>query len=558
MSDDRDDFPAGNPAAAVMADRIGATLLRHIPRHAARVVEIGGGDALPERHARYNPGCRFLRIAEGGEALDADALLARAGGPIDCLIYRGTLEFLDEPAALLRRQAEALGPDGVVLALMPNVQHWTVLRDLLGGTWRAAARDLRGRAQRRFFTGDAMAALAREAGLVVYDAKPVAGEDRGFAEFAASLAPSLAHLAIDPHRFASLAGASHFLLRVARRARRRLLVHAVRLRSGRGTEVRIAEPLAFLDTLPHLRSVTDIDVTSTVPAIPEEDRVIVFQRRRFHRPRDLPGLADLIATGYLLINEFDDHPSVFPDIAANGYLSFRGVHAVQVSTPALAALVRTHNPNVAVFANAVAELPPPRAPRAGPVTLFFGALNREQDWPAIMPALNRVLERHGARVRVEVIHDRLFFEALTTPHKRFTPLCAHVEYKRLLAASDIALMPLADTEFNRTKSDLKFIEAAALGAVALASPVVYAETLRDGETGVLFRDAHEFEARLDWLTRDGAARARIARAAYEYVAAERLLCRQFTARGDWYAGLIADRARLQAELAARVPEMAGA
>ena len=44
------------------------------------------------------------------------------------------------------------------------------------------------------------------------------------------------------------------------------------------------------------------------------------------------------------------------------------------------------------------------------VTLFFGALNREQDWAPLMPVLNEVADKAGDRLRFSVVHDQAFFE----------------------------------------------------------------------------------------------------------------------------------------------------
>jgi glycosyltransferase involved in cell wall biosynthesis len=189
------------------------------------------------------------------------------------------------------------------------------------------------------------------------------------------------------------------------------------------------------------------------------------------------------------------------------------------------------------------------------VTLFFGAFNRGGDWPPIRAALDRVLAAAGERARIEVVADRALFDALATPRKRFTPMCDYATYNRILANADIALLPLADTAFNRMKSDLKFIEAAAHSVVALASPTVYAESIVDGETGLLFRTPEEFGARLARLIDDAEERDRIAGNAYRHVAESRLLCRHFAARRDWYRRLVAERARLDAELFAREPAL---
>ena len=61
--------------------------------------------------------------------------------------------------------------------------------------------------------------------------------------------------------------------------------------------------------------------------------------------------------GWMLVTEFDDHPDFFQVMQDPEQLTFRGVHAVQTSTRALAAVLRQRNPEVAVFPNALVELP---------------------------------------------------------------------------------------------------------------------------------------------------------------------------------------------------------
>ena len=130
------------------------------------------------------------------------------------------------------------------------------------------------------------------------------------------------------------------------------------------------------------------------------------------------------------------------------------------------------------------------------MTLFFGALNREQDWLPFMPAINAVARMAGKRLKFQIVHDRTFFDALETRHKTsrqpaiIKPIC------NCLAESEISFMPLSDTPFNRAKSDLKFIEAGACRVAALASSVVYGDSIQDGKNGLLFRDATELHAGL--------------------------------------------------------------
>jgi glycosyltransferase involved in cell wall biosynthesis len=173
-----------------------------------------------------------------------------------------------------------------------------------------------------------------------------------------------------------------------------------------------------------------------------------------------------------------------------------------------------------------------------------------------MPALNHVLPAYGARVRVQVVYDRAFFDALSTPHKAFEPLCSYDRYHELLGAADIALLPLEPTRFNAHKSDLKFIECAAHGVTALASPTVYGRTIVPNETGLVYQSPDEFGVLLERLVRDDPFRRRLAENAYRYVLENRLLARQFRARHEWYLRMLECRLELEAELQQRAPELA--
>jgi glycosyltransferase involved in cell wall biosynthesis len=190
-----------------------------------------------------------------------------------------------------------------------------------------------------------------------------------------------------------------------------------------------------------------------------------------------------------------------------------------------------------------------------PVTIFFGALNREADWAPILPVLNRVVAAHGDRVRVHVVYDRAFFDALTVAHKAFEPLCTYDRYQELLRCADIALLPLEPTRFNRHKSDLKFIESAAHGLAVLASPTVYGDTIRHGEIGLIYQSPDEFGLLLDRLLVDAPFRQALGANAYRYVAQHRLLARSFRSRYDWYCAMLDRRNELQAQLQQRVPEL---
>ena len=238
------------------------------------------------------------------------------------------------------------------------------------------------------------------------------------------------------------------------------------------------------------------------------------------------------AAGNVILNEIDDHPVISPKTREENYFSFRAVSAVQASTKTLTEFFRELNPHVYLFENQLTELPEPRAYGMDNerVTIFFGALNRRPDWEPLMPAINAAIRRHGARLHFRIVSDREFFDALQTNAKEFAGgprdgdvFAPYARYTEALHTSDIALLPLRDTEFNRAKSDLKFIESAGHGAVALASPTVYAATVRDGETGLIYHSPEEFAEKLDLLIRRADLRRALAENAYRYVAEHRLL-----------------------------------
>ncbi len=244
------------------------------------------------------------------------------------------------------------------------------------------------------------------------------------------------------------------------------------------------------------------------------------------------------------------------ELAENKYLTYRSSHGIQTSTEPLAAYLRQFNPNIAIFTNQLSKLPPPRIyPNDDSVTIFFGALNRQEDWAPIMPALNRVIATYPDRVSVKVIHDQEFFQALVTAQKEFEPFCPYERYQEIMSSCDIALLPLNPTRFNQMKSDLKFLECAGYGVTALASPTVYAQSIINGETGLIYHSVTEFESQLRELITNIEWRRKLARNAYQWVRDHRLLSLSYRERRDWYLQMRDRLPQLNEELRERLPEL---
>ena len=274
-------------------------------------------------------------------------------------------------------------------------------------------------------------------------------------------------------------------------------------------------------------------------------------------------LAKHAADGNILLQELDDHPLITAPIKEDDYFCFRAVSAVQTSTRYLADFLQEFNPHIYLFENQLESLPERRTYDAQQkrVTIFFGALNRRPDWEPLMPAINEAIRRYGDRLYFRVISDHGFYEELRTEAKEFAGgmrdasiVAPYERYTAALHASDIALLPLRDTEFNRAKSDLKFIESAGYGAVALASPTVYAATVRDGETGLIYHSPKEFAEKLDLLIQRADLRRTLAENAYRYVAKHRLLDQHLDEYIAAYREMFARREEFEQERRRRVEE----
>ncbi len=551
-------------------------LLERIPLSARVVLDVGcNTGALGAAYRRLNPRVHLLGI-------EADPVLAEQAAqrfdevavvdverepmpfaldrPLDCIIYGDVLEHMRDPWSLIRQQIDWLRDDGTILISVPNLEHWYFAERLLRGVWKYEPSGLLDETHLRWFTLETMREGLKELGLVAFDIHPRIFERERAEEFAAAIAPALTALGVDPAIYAQRAAPLQYVWRVLKQPRQIIHVAANMLQPiGGVSHLRVVHPIESLRSEPAVLTQIAKDGAISLPG-GETPHILVLHRPALVGDIGSTLLRNLLSQGWIVVTEFDDHPDHFGLMSGDDQFSFRGVHAVQTSTPALAAILRTHNPEVAVFPNAIRALPEVRNFLDPDVlTLFFGALNREPDWVPLMPVLNEVAEKAAGRLRFSVVHDQGFFDALHTPHKQFTPTCDYDTYMALLGQCEISFMPLSDTPFNRAKSDLKFIEAGACRVAALASHVVYTESIEDGRTGLLFHNVDELRDRLLRLVVMPELARNLGDAARSYVAGERMQAYQVTSRLAWYRSLWARRSELTNALYARmmdVPQLA--
>ena len=96
-----------------------------------------------------------------------------APASFDAVILSEVLEHLVSPGAVLARVAPLVRAGGVVLASSPNVSHWRVIRELVGGRFELQDSGVFDRTHMRWFTPNSFRAMFEQAGFDVVSVGPV-------------------------------------------------------------------------------------------------------------------------------------------------------------------------------------------------------------------------------------------------------------------------------------------------------------------------------------------------------------------------------------------------
>lgn len=532
---------------------IGSILLDHIPLDAGRVLGIGcGGDALGQAFCRRQPRARYVAVEPGED-------LARVGDGFDAIVLGEGFTDAHAVRDVLAKVRSLTVAGGVCVLVLPNPAHWSALQQRVGPDHAEFSWPEPG--DPRFSVLDRAVDSLRDAGWTFIDAflRVVDREETDAA--VAALAPLAERLQVAPERLRrDLATMQWVICAINGPAPPRLDMVGLGLKKVAGvTDARIDHPLAALRTLPGVRAVWD----SGHAPIPRyfEPGIVVLHRQFLDDPALNAGLDRLIAKGWVIVSEIDDDPHRWPEYAANDFRAFRGVHAVTVSTEPLAATIRSWNPTVQVFPNAMFALPrsSPATPKQGDrLRLFFGALNRGRDWAAIRRGVLAAAATLGDAVEFVVVHDREIYDDLPAQlNKTFHATLPYDRYIAVLATCDVALLPLEDTPFNRQKSDLKFIECCAAGVVPICSPLVYADRAEHHAIGLFATDAGEWRDAIKDLcgSREMIARRRLL--GIDYVGSKRMHGQQVAARARFYRDLLARREVLEEERRLRLAALGG-
>jgi hypothetical protein len=319
-------------------------------------------------------------------------------------------------------------------------------------------------------------------------------------------------------------------------------------------EIRAALPARALRAEPTLTVTFQM-----APFMVSRDAVIVLQRPAVKAVTLWrQTMAYAIHLGSIIVIEVDDDPHLTASVqsreaTAEDVEFYSYAHAIQTSTPRLADYFRRLNPEVAVFPNAVFELPPLPGLEFTP-RVFYGALPRGEFPAEVARSLAPAIVEFP-KTEFVVVGDRGVFDALPTDRKVFHDYLPYDRYLESMATCSVLLTPV-DGELYAGKSDAKFLEASAHGLLTIASPLCYG-SLRHGETGLLAHQRQDWSPRLAEALRAPARSLAIAANAYEWVRSERMFSAQAGFRTAWYQRLFSERDALNAAVMERIDGVAG-
>ena len=134
-------------------------------KEARKDVHVTGVELDPEMAAVSG---QRLDVVERGDVCDLLAHGVFDGRAYDCIILADVLEHIVDPWTTLGLLAARLGHEGVIVASLPNVRHYTTIASILfAKRWPYRDRGIHDRTHRRFFAYRNVVELFEGAGLTI-------------------------------------------------------------------------------------------------------------------------------------------------------------------------------------------------------------------------------------------------------------------------------------------------------------------------------------------------------------------------------------------------------
>jgi hypothetical protein len=269
--------------------------------------------------------------------------------------------------------------------------------------------------------------------------------------------------------------------------------------------------------------------------VPDDVEVMVIQRPLLRTSFEL--IAPLKKRGVTVVVEVDDDFHAIPDghacRAPGAWTPDRSprwikraceeADLVTVTTPALAERYGAHG-RVVVLPNMVPAWyldVPTHEPGDPPVVGWTGSIaTHAGDLESTQGGVAAALRDTGASFHVigtsAGVKERLGLDEYPSNTAGWLPLD---QYPKAYAGLDVAIVPLAANPFNEAKSDLKGLEASALGVPWIASPTGPYQQLNRAsqEAGLIAFSPTGWRMQVTSLVRDPAQREVMAKLGREYV-----------------------------------------
>jgi len=151
--------------------------------------------------------------------------------------------------------------------------------------------------------------------------------------------------------------------------------------------------------------------------------------------------------------------------------------------------------------------------------LFSGGINHQQDVGGVLLTIKQILDKYK-NVKFVFFGEKHLYDFWELPDDRMEivkvePWFFDYAYRLPLLNIDIGIAPLARTQFNRSKSPIKYFEYSMAGIPLIAQGYPpYSDVVKNGETGLLFQDNSELKEHLENLINNKKERIRLRENAY--------------------------------------------
>jgi len=305
-------------------------------------------------------------------------------------------------------------------------------------------------------------------------------------------------------------------------------------KSGSG-QWRLIHPLKYIERLGHTVSIADTseDAKTVVSTLVDYDIIIPQGVVDVEALKILLGLK--YEYGIKIVIDFDDMIEVTPDNpnykdheiwdASPILQSFtKFADAVTTTNEHLAKYLRKFNEKVFILPNYMDleywQLPIQKNETDKVRICYVGSCTHLLDIEMVAPALKKILKRYGDKVELLMVGDLRWREVFKGYNNVDCLLGVPFEnYASRLngLGMDIGIAPLRDNEFNRCKSNIKWMENTIAGGVTVASPTVYSETIKHGVDGFIASSTEEWVKYLSELIENKDLRDSVHSRAYSEV-----------------------------------------